>query len=44
MPRISLFSSATGSWKGHALGDADNDGVRALRETMPIVAGYRDRR
>ncbi|MGW4310607.1 M12 family metallo-peptidase [Streptomyces californicus] len=42
--RISLFSSATGSWKGHALGDADNDGVRALRETMPIVAGYRDRR
>ncbi|MFD5203000.1 M12 family metallo-peptidase [Streptomyces sp. NPDC058375] len=39
--RISRFSSATGTWKGHRLGDADNDGVRVLRETMPIVAGYR---
>ncbi|MBV7247751.1 M12 family metallo-peptidase [Streptomyces sp. MW-W600-10] len=39
--RISRFSSATQSWKGHRLGDADNDGVRVLRETMPIVAGYR---
>lgn len=26
------------------LGDADNDGVRVLRETLPIVAGYRDKR
>ncbi|MFH9138100.1 M12 family metallo-peptidase [Streptomyces sp. NPDC017524] len=42
--RISRFSSATETWKGHRLGDADNDGVRVLRETMPIVAGYRDRR
>ncbi|MFH9268531.1 M12 family metallo-peptidase [Streptomyces sp. NPDC017546] len=42
--RISRFSSATGTWKGHRLGDADNDGVRVLRETMPIVAGYRDKR
>lgn len=41
--RISRFSSATQSWKGHRLGDADNDGVRVLRETMPIVAGYRDK-
>ncbi|MFE6703151.1 M12 family metallo-peptidase [Streptomyces sp. NPDC057718] len=39
--RISRFSSATGTWEGHRLGDADNDGVRVLRETMPIVAGYR---
>ncbi|CAM5677308.1 MULTISPECIES: M12 family metallo-peptidase [Streptomyces] len=39
--RISRFSSATGMWEGHRLGDADNDGVRVLRETMPIVAGYR---
>ncbi|GHF79228.1 M12 family metallo-peptidase [Streptomyces fimicarius] len=39
--RISRFSSATQTWKGHRLGDADNDGVRVLRETMPIVAGYR---
>ncbi|WDG32998.1 M12 family metallo-peptidase [Streptomyces sp. CA-278952] len=42
--RISRFSSATETWKGHRLGDADNDGVRVLRETMPIVAGYRDKR
>ncbi|MFD4024408.1 M12 family metallo-peptidase [Streptomyces sp. NPDC058576] len=41
--RISRFSSATGTWEGHRLGDADNDGVRVLRETMPIVAGYRTR-
>ncbi|WP_097867294.1 M12 family metallo-peptidase [Streptomyces sp. rh34] len=41
--RISRFSSATETWKGHRLGDADNDGVRVLRETMPIVAGYRDK-
>ncbi|MFG3407085.1 M12 family metallo-peptidase [Streptomyces sp. NPDC048142] len=40
--RISRFSSATQTWQGHRLGDADNDGVRVLRETMPIVAGYRD--
>lgn len=39
--RISRFSSATQTWKGHRLGDADNNGVRVLRETMPIVAGYR---
>ncbi|MEU4179071.1 M12 family metallo-peptidase [Streptomyces sp. NPDC026589] len=42
--RISRFSSATETWKGHRLGDAVNDGVRVLRETMPIVAGYRDKR
>ncbi|MEV6476470.1 M12 family metallo-peptidase [Streptomyces sp. NPDC051657] len=42
--RISRFSSATETWKGHRLGNADNDGVRVLRETMPIVAGYRDKR
>ncbi|MEV1047830.1 M12 family metallo-peptidase [Streptomyces sp. NPDC049916] len=41
--RISRFSSATGTWNGHRLGDALNDGVRVLGETMPIVAGYRDR-
>lgn len=41
--RISRFSSATGTWSGHRLGDASNDGVRVLRETMPIVAGYRTR-
>ncbi|MER7698082.1 MULTISPECIES: M12 family metallo-peptidase [unclassified Streptomyces] len=41
--RISRFSSATETWKGHRLGDAHNDAVRVLRETMPIVAGYRDR-
>ncbi|MFF8469452.1 M12 family metallo-peptidase [Streptomyces griseus] len=41
--RISRFSGATETWKGHRLGDADNDGVRVLRETMPIVAGYRDK-
>ncbi|MEU3055808.1 M12 family metallo-peptidase [Streptomyces griseus] len=41
--RIGRFSSATQTWKGHRLGDADNDGVRVLRETMPIVAGYRDK-
>ncbi|PCG87499.1 peptidyl-Asp metallopeptidase [Streptomyces sp. WZ.A104] len=41
--RISRFSGATGTWNGHRLGDADNDGVRVLRETMPIVAGYRER-
>ncbi|MFJ2026835.1 M12 family metallo-peptidase [Streptomyces sp. NPDC087897] len=40
---ISRFSSATGTWNGHRLGDADNDGVRVLRETMAIVAGYRGR-
>ncbi|MEU2799822.1 M12 family metallo-peptidase [Streptomyces sp. NPDC007117] len=39
--RVSRFSSATGTWQGHRLGDADSDGVRVLRETMPIVAGYR---
>ncbi|MEW9514406.1 MULTISPECIES: M12 family metallo-peptidase [Streptomyces] len=39
--RISRFSSAEGVWKGHRLGDASNDSVRVLRETMPIVAGYR---
>ncbi|MGW2842462.1 M12 family metallo-peptidase [Streptomyces sp. NPDC001493] len=38
---ISRFSSARGTWKGHRLGDAANDSVRVLRETMPIVAGYR---
>lgn len=42
--RISRFSSATETWKGRRLGDADNDGVRVLRETLPIVAGYRDKR
>ncbi|MET8341129.1 M12 family metallo-peptidase [Streptomyces microflavus] len=41
--RISRFSSAEGSWKGHRLGDASNDSVRVLRETMPIVAGYRSK-
>jgi hypothetical protein len=39
--RIGRFSSATQTWQGHRLGDADNDAVRVLRETMPIVAGYR---
>ncbi|MFJ9887013.1 M12 family metallo-peptidase [Streptomyces sp. NPDC091287] len=42
--RISRFSSSTETWKGRRLGDAVNDGVRVLRETMPIVAGYRDKR
>ncbi|WP_257135265.1 zinc-dependent metalloprotease, partial [Streptomyces sp. wa1063] len=42
--RISRFSSATETWKGRRLGDADNDGARVLRETLPIVAGYRDKR
>lgn len=42
--RVSRFSSATETWKGHRLGDAENDSVRVLRETMPIVAGYRDKR
>ncbi|MYW31525.1 M12 family metallo-peptidase [Streptomyces sp. SID2119] len=41
--RISRFSSAEGLWKGHRLGDASNDSVRVLRETMPIVAGYRSK-
>ncbi|MEW2069494.1 M12 family metallo-peptidase [Streptomyces sp. NPDC007346] len=41
--RVSRFSSAQGSWKGHRLGDASNDSVRVLRETMPIVAGYRSK-
>ncbi|MEW1612915.1 MULTISPECIES: M12 family metallo-peptidase [unclassified Streptomyces] len=41
--RISRFSSAKGSWKGRRLGDGSNDSVRVLRETMPIVAGYRSR-
>ncbi|MGW9304346.1 MULTISPECIES: M12 family metallo-peptidase [Streptomyces] len=41
--RISRFSSAQGLWKGHRLGDASNDSVRVLRETMPIVAGYRSK-
>ncbi|WP_254813120.1 M12 family metallo-peptidase [Streptomyces cavourensis] len=40
---ISRFSSAEGVWKGHRLGDASNDSVRVLRETMPIVAGYRSK-
>lgn len=39
--RISRFSSAEGTWKGLRLGDAANDSARVLRETMPIVAGYR---
>lgn len=41
--RISRFSSAEGVWKGHRLGDTSNDSVRVLRETMPIVAGYRSK-
>ncbi|WP_411082811.1 M12 family metallo-peptidase [Streptomyces sp. cmx-18-6] len=41
--RISRFSSAEGDWQGRRLGDASNDCVRVLRETMPIVAGYRSR-
>ncbi|MFB8107014.1 MULTISPECIES: M12 family metallo-peptidase [Streptomyces] len=41
--RISRFSSAKGSWRGHRLGDESNDSVRVLRETMPIVAGYRSK-
>lgn len=32
-----------GDVEGRRLGDADNDGVRVLRETLPIVAGYRDK-
>ncbi|MCX5401466.1 M12 family metallo-peptidase [Streptomyces sp. NBC_00102] len=39
--RVSRFSSAEGTWKGRRLGDAANDSARVLRETMPIVAGYR---
>ncbi|MFD6422881.1 M12 family metallo-peptidase [Streptomyces sp. NPDC060198] len=39
--RVSRFSSAEGTWKGRRLGDAANDSARMLRETMPIVAGYR---
>ncbi len=34
-------SAARGRGSGRRLGDVDNDGVRVLRETMPIVAGYR---
>ncbi|MEV5680623.1 M12 family metallo-peptidase [Streptomyces sp. NPDC052179] len=41
--RISRFSSAEGRWRGRSLGDTSNDSARALRETLPVVAGYRDR-
>ncbi|MFJ4963179.1 M12 family metallo-peptidase [Streptomyces sp. NPDC088729] len=41
--RISRFSSAEGTWNGRRLGDTSNDSVRALRATMPLVAGYRSR-
>ncbi|MCX4967757.1 zinc-dependent metalloprotease [Streptomyces sp. NBC_00654] len=39
--RISRFSSAQGAWRGRRLGDTENDSVRVLRATLPIVAGYR---
>ncbi|MGW0858964.1 M12 family metallo-peptidase [Streptomyces sp. NPDC002690] len=39
--RVSRFSSAEGTWKGRRLGNTANDSARVLRETMPIVAGYR---
>ncbi|MGC5345531.1 M12 family metallo-peptidase [Streptomyces sp. DT171] len=42
--RVSQFSNPDNTWKGQPLGDAANDSVRVLRQTLPIVAGYRTAR
>ncbi|GAA2992542.1 M12 family metallo-peptidase [Streptomyces fulvorobeus] len=40
--RVGQFSNPDRRWHGQPLGDDSNDSARALRETMPVVAGYRD--
>ncbi|CAM5298444.1 hypothetical protein GCM10010329_81680 [Streptomyces spiroverticillatus] len=41
--QISRFANPEQTYKGQPLGDMLNDNARVLRETLPIVAGYRDR-
>lgn len=38
---VGQFSNPDRKWRGQPLGDASNDSARALRETLPVVAGYR---
>ncbi|MFC9244824.1 M12 family metallo-peptidase [Streptomyces sp. NPDC057136] len=39
--RVGQFSNPDRNWHGQPLGNASNDSARALRETLPVVAGYR---
>ncbi|MFI5802035.1 M12 family metallo-peptidase [Streptomyces sp. NPDC051561] len=42
--QISRFANPEQTYKGQPLGDASNDNARVLRQTLPIVAGYRTAR
>jgi hypothetical protein len=41
--QVSRFANPEQTYEGQPLGDPLNDNARVLRETLPIVAGYRDR-
>ncbi len=41
--QISRFANPRQTYKGQPLGDSLSDNARVLRETLPIVARYRDR-